>query len=51
MMTPNAPFSPLIENPSAVFVAQSVSLVLLFTGVSMWQWSRVAGALRRMRGK
>ena len=50
-MTPNAPFSPLIENPSAVFVGQSVSLVLLFTGVSMWQWSRVAGALRRMRGK
>ena len=44
-------FSPLIENPSAVLVAQSVSLVLLFTGVSIWQWSRVTGALRRMGGK
>jgi hypothetical protein len=44
-------FSPLIENPSAVVVAKSVSLALLLSGVSMWQWPRVTGALRRMRGK
>jgi hypothetical protein len=43
--------SPLIENPSALLAAQSVSLALLLTGVSMWQWPRVTGTLRRMGGK
>ena len=39
-------FSPLIENPSALLAAQFVSLGLLLTGVSMWQWPRVTRALR-----
>ena len=44
-------FSPLIENPLALLAAQSVSLALLLTGVSMWQWPRVTGTLRKMGGK
>ncbi|MFN8830539.1 MAG: hypothetical protein ACK50Q_07295 [Labrys sp. (in: a-proteobacteria)] len=44
-------FSPLIEIPAAVLAAQIVSLALLATGVSMWQWSRLNSALRRIGGK
>lgn len=44
-------FSPLIEEPSALLVARSASLVLLLTGAAMWQWPRVTGTLRRRGGK
>ncbi len=44
-------FSPLIENPSALLAAQSLSLALLVTGVSMWQWPRMTGTFRKMGGK
>jgi hypothetical protein len=44
-------FSPLIEIPSAALAAQIVSLALLATGVSMWQWGRVTGVLRRIGSK
>jgi hypothetical protein len=44
-------FSPLIEVPEAALVARIVSLALLVTGASMWQWGRVSSALRKFGGR
>ena len=44
-------FSPLIAYPSALLAAQLVSLGLLLTGVSMWQWPRVTRALLGIGGE
>jgi len=44
-------FSPLIEDPSALLAARIVSVGLLLSGVSMWQWPRVTRALRGRQGQ
>ncbi|MCA3514294.1 MAG: hypothetical protein IOC80_02250 [Rhodobacter sp.] len=44
-------FSPLIEYPSALLAARIVSVGLLLSGVSMWQWPRVTRAIRGLQGQ
>ena len=40
-------FSPLIESALATTLARIVAIGLLFSGLAMWQWKRVAPMLRR----
>lgn len=42
-------FSPLIESALATTLARIVAIGLLFSGLAMWQWKRVAPMLRRTR--
>ena len=44
-------FSPLIESASATALARIVAIGLLFSGLAMWQWKRVAPMLRRTRNQ